>query len=348
MKKNQKQNQLPLRGAIIGFGNVAIYGHLPIWQKDDRFRIDAILEPEPERANLARNLLPESHVYSDLESLLAEERLDFVDICTPPCFHADLILKALRAGLHVFCEKPLVTSFESLREIYQAASDVGRVVFSVNNWKYAPQWMKTIELVHIKGIGRVRSVSLTVLRPPGSGGGVSNWRRCVQVAGGGILLDHGWHQLYLLLSTIGESPLAVTASLEYAQGTEHQLDEIVDLVILFPTGEAKLRLNGRASCRRNEGLIIGDKGTLFINDDHILEKQGSKMVRYDFPEPLSGGSHHPEWMRPVTEDFLHEVLDLKAPRANLMEAMWCAQLIHLAYQSHLEGSRFIPVENFTV
>lgn len=280
---------------------------------------------------------------------MAEEELDFVDICTPPCFHADLILKACRAGLHVFCEKPLVTSFESLHEIWQTATEFGRVIFTVNNWKYAPLWIKTIELVHSKRIGRVRSISLTVLRPSCSGGGVSNWRRCVQVAGGGILLDHGWHQFYLILSTIGELPLAVAASLEYAQAADPHLDEVVDLVVHFPMGEAKLNLNWQASCRRNDGIISGDEGTLFINDDHlILRRERSLTVRYDFTEPLSGGSHHPEWMKPVIEDFLHEVLNVRARRTNLIEAMWCAQITHLAYQSHREGSRFIPVENLTV
>jgi predicted dehydrogenase len=337
-----------LRGAIVGFGNVAIHAHLPAWRASNRFRIDAVLEPHSEQVEIAKDLLPRSPVYSEIDPLLAENALDFVDICTPPCFHGNLILKACRAGLHVFCEKPLVTSFERLQEIERAAKDFSRVIFTVNNWKYAPLWMKAIELVRSNRIGVVRSISLTVLRPSHSGGGVSNWRRCAEIAGGGILVDHGWHQLYLILSMMREPPVFISAHMEFAHGTGPPQEETVDLVMRFPGGEAKLHLTWRASCRRNYGLIRGDEGTLFINDDHLILCVGSRpAMRYDFPEALSGSSHHPEWMKPVIEGFLHEVQDASARGDNLGEARWCTKLTHLAYQSHREGSRFIPVGNLT-
>lgn len=338
----------PLRGAIIGFGNVARHAHLPAWRQDDHFRIVAVVEPDPEQAKLAGELLPEALVYPEIDPLLTEKALDFVDICTPPCFHGDLILKACTAGLHVFCEKPLVTSLESLRRIERAAREFGRVIFTVNNWKYAPLWIKASELIHSKRVGVVRSISLTALRPPHSGGGVSNWRRCAEVAGGGILLDHGWHHLYLIFSMMGESPFYVSATMEHSQANDPHLEETVDLVMTFPSGRVSLLLTWQASCRRNQGVITGDEGKLFINDDHlILCANGCPPERYDFLEPLSGGSHHPEWMKPVMEEFLREVQDIRARGANWVEARLCAELTHLAYQSHREGSRFIPVGDLT-
>jgi predicted dehydrogenase len=338
----------PLRGAIIGFGNVARHAHLPAWRQNDHFRMIAVVEPDPEQAKLARELLPEARVYPEVAPLFGEKALDFVDICTPPCFHGDLALRACTAGLHVFCEKPLVTSLESLRAIERAAREFGRVIFTVNNWKYAPLWLKANELVHSKRIGAVRSISLAALRPPRSGGGVSDWRRCAEVAGGGILLDHGWHHLYLIFSMMGEPPLYVSATMEHPQGADPHLEETVDLVMPFPSGRVRLHLTWQASCRQNQGVIAGDEGTLFINDDHLLLCTGScPTERYDFPEPLSGSSHHPEWMKPVIEDFLREVRNVRARGANWAEAKQCAELTHLAYQSHREGSRSIPVGNLT-
>ena len=336
----------PLRGAIIGFGNVARHAHLSAWKENDHFKIVGVVEPDPERAKLAGELLPEARVYPEVDPLLTEKPLDFVDICAPPCFHCDLILKACTAGLHVFCEKPLVTSLESLRRIERAAREFGRVIFTVNNWKYAPLWLKASELLRSKRVGVVRSISLTALRPPHSGGGVSNWRRCAEVAGGGILLDHGWHHLYLIFSMMGELPLCVSATMEHPQGADPHLEETVDLVMPFLRGTVRLYLTWQASCRRNQGVIAGDEGTLFINDDHmVLCANGCPAERYAFPEPLSGSSHHPEWMKPVMEDFLGEVQDVRARGVNWMEAKWCAELTHLAYQSHQEGSRLIPVGN---
>jgi predicted dehydrogenase len=344
MIRNNSKHSFPLKGAIIGFGNVAIRAHLPIWQKSEHFRVDAVVEPVPKRAELIKDLLPQARVYSRIEPLIAENDLDFVDICTPPCFHGDLMLTACRSGLHVFCEKPLIPSPDDLHQIQKAADEFQKVVFIVNNWKYAPIWTKALQLIHENKIGPVESISLSVLRPPSSGGGASDWRKCAEIAGGGILLDHGWHNLYLILSIMGTLPLSISAQMEYFQTNGSRLEETVNLVMQFPRAEVRLHLTWRASCRQNRGVVRGDQGMLFINDDHlILDSNGSSPVRYDFLEALSGGSHHPEWMLPVVEEFRREILDVKARGANLMEAKWCVRLTQLAYRSNAEGSRCIPV-----
>jgi len=349
MNRDQGADQFRLRGAIIGFGNAAEHAHLPAWRRNNHFRIDVVLEPHPEQAQLARSLLPEARIYSEIEALTTCKDLDFVDICTPPCFHGDLALKACEAGLHVFCEKPLVTSLETLRAIEQASNESECVIFAVNNWKYAPLWAKVFELVHSDAIGVVRSISLTVLRPPHSGGGVSNWRKRPAMAGGGILLDHGWHHLYLILSVMREPPLFILARMEYSEENGPDLEEVVDLTIRFPNAEAKLYLTWRAPCRRNFGTIRGDTGMLLLNDDHlILCPDGAPARRYDFPEALSASSHHPEWMKLVVEDFRREIFDARLRGANFIEGRWCTQLTHLAYQSQREGSRPVKVSHLMV
>jgi predicted dehydrogenase len=332
----------PLRGALVGFGNVAVHAHLPVWLKNKNFRIDAVVEPRPERAGLAREFLPEARIYPDLESLVKEHVPDFVDICTPPCFHGELIYTACMSGMHVFCEKPLVGSLESLQRITEAAEASHKVVFVVDNWKHAPLWTKVMEVIRENKIGTIQSVSLSVLRTPGSGGGISDWRRCSQIAGGGILLDHGWHNLYLVLSLIKARPLSITAKMETdASG----LEDRVDLVLRFPHAEANLLLTWRAGSRRNFGTIRGEQGTLSINDDHLVlaEDGGRSSARYQFGEALSGGSHHLEWMVPVVENFHREILGLTVRGTNLTEAKWCAYLSDLAYRSHRGASCSVSV-----
>jgi predicted dehydrogenase len=333
-----------LRGALIGFGNAALHAHLPAWHHIEQFRIDAVVEPDPERARLARELIPGASVYADIEPALAPGDLDFVDICTPSYSHAGLVEKALSAGLHVLCEKPLVTSFESLKRI-EAARPSGCVLFTVNNWKHAPLWVKTQELLSEKGLGSIESISLAVLRPPNSGGGVLDWRRRAETAGGGILLDHGWHQLYLIRSVVTEAPLYVSAKMDYAG----KIEETVDLSIRFHVGEARLHLTWRAPSRQNRGEIAGKNGRILINDDHLVALTGgSPEARHDFPEPLSGGSHHPAWMGKVVENFRREIIDETIRGANLAEARWCARLIHCAYQSSREGSRDVRVDDLAI
>ncbi len=344
MDTAKNENGEPLRGAIVGFGNAAVYAHLPAWQVSERFKIDAVVEPDRERAQIAGELLPEARVYGTVGELLNSGKLDFIDICTPPCHHVDLVIAACQSKLHVFCEKPLAASLENLHQMQEIASRNERVVFTVNNWKYAPLWVKTTELIRAGEIGSIRSISLNVLRPPNSGGGASDWRKRLDIAWGGILIDHGWHNLYVLLALLQEPPLIVSAKMETPAATQNCCEEAVDLSVQFRAAEARLHLTWCASCRSNFGEIVGDKGTIFVNDDHIiLERHGKSSMRYDFAEALSAGSHHPEWMAPVIENFHREIKNVHERGINLMEAQWCTQLIQLAYRSNREASRPIKL-----
>jgi predicted dehydrogenase len=336
-----------LRGAIIGFGSVAVNAHLPLFQKNDHFSIDAVVEPSSQRAALARKILPHARIYTDCEKMFSENVLDFVDICTPPCFHEEHVLAAARAGLHVLCEKPLATSRKSFFSIIKAASEFEKVIFTVNNWKHAPIWKKVVKLVQEDGaIGKIYFLSLNVLRTSMSGGGVSGWRKCIDIAGGGILLDHGWHNFYLILSLIKEVPLSLSAHMHYNHHHGSSLEETVEVTIKFPQAEAKLFLTWQAAGRQNYGHIWGDKGSIYINDDHlVLKRQDCAPVQYDFPHALSTSSHHLEWMEPVLSEFYREVVVRETGQANLKEAAWCTQLAHHAYESHKKNARFIPIIN---
>jgi predicted dehydrogenase len=330
---------------LIGFGNVAVRGHLPLWQESDLFSIHAVVEPDGDRAGLARDMLPEAAVYADIETLLSRNDLDFIDICTPPGYHSDIIFKALGSGLHVICEKPLICSRNDLHRMQKSAVGSQRVIHVVNNWKYAPILVKTQKILNEKRIGNVRNISLSVLRTDASGGGLSDWRSCPEIAGGGILLDHGWHQLYLILSMMADTPLSVSAEMGPADADNPRIEDTVDLVLTFPGARARLHLTWRAGCRKNFGTVEGDRGTLAINDDHlVLAVQGQPETRYEFSEALSGGSHHSEWMKPVITDFHREIIDPEIRGTNFNEALWCATLIDLAYRSCREGARFVEIE----
>jgi D-apiose dehydrogenase len=344
MTKDVGNIRTPLRGAIIGLGNVAIHAHLPVWQRSEDFTIEAIVEPMPERAEIGKKLLPGARLYPSMEALLAENGIDFVDICTPPCFHAELALAACSSGLHVLCEKPLSLSAERLKDILLSAKQTQTVVFTVNNWKYAPLWVKATELIREHRIGTIQSVDLNVLRSPNSGGGASDWRKCIEIAQGGILIDHGWHNLYLILSLLQEFPLSLAVKMESSAGSGSGLEQTVDLVLRFQEAEARLHLTWQASCRRNFGTIVGSKGSLLVNDNHlVLHSEDSPPVRFDFAEALSAGSHHPEWMEPVVGNFSREIVETRYRGTNLMEARWCSHLINLAYRSHRDAAHAIDV-----
>ena len=106
-----------LKGAFIGFGNVAANGHLPGWRARDDVRIVAATDAAASRREAFLAACPDGRWHETVDDLLAGEKLDFVDICAPPGSHAALIERALDAGLHVLSEKPLVTRVEDAKRV---------------------------------------------------------------------------------------------------------------------------------------------------------------------------------------------------------------------------------------
>ncbi len=331
-----------LKGALIGFGNVAEHAHMPAFVKRNDFAIAAVIENDPTRQAAARSLLPDVPVYACLDELHGDAGIDFVDICTPPGSHAGLAAQALRQGFHVLCEKPFT---EAVGTPASCSAEAGpTTMFVVNNWKFSPLWLKITELVKGGDIGRVREVSLGVVRTPGSGGGATDWRARRDIAGGGILLDHGWHQFYLLTSVIDQAPEAVSAVLDYDDDAP-AIEHTADVTVLFPSTRASIHLTWRGAVRRNYGVIRGDRGTVTFDDDHLIVHAAcAGAVRYDFPEPLSRSSHHPDWMDRMLDAFRMETTEPAARGTNLAEVRQCALLVTSAYRSAHEGSRLVRVD----
>ena len=326
-----------LQGAFIGFGNVAAKGHLPGWQSRDDIVIVAATDAFPARCEIFLGACPESRWYESVGDLLSGETLDFVDICTPPGSHAALIKQALDAGLHVLCEKPLVTRADDAQTVAAAAMRAGRTVHTVHNWLKAPICLKISELIVAGAIGTVRSIQWRTLRtqpavaftPDGS-----NWRVDPALAGGGILFDHGWHALYCILRWAG-APHGIAARLETRRFHEWPLEDTATLTLDLTSGSAHIYLTWAADKRSNHIEIEGEQGQIKVVDDSVILRSNSLERRWSCPPSLSEGSHHPDWFTGVVEDFRIAVAG--GDKGNLDEAVLCAQLIDLAQRSSAAG-----------
>ncbi len=339
-------NNKPFIGAIIGFGGVAEHAHAPILKKDPRFCIKAIVEPYKDRVKIAKSIFPSAVFYKDIDELFTHETLDFVDICTPPAYHADIIMKACENRVHIICEKPLVTEIDDLKRVLKASKEANVVLFCINNWKYAPVWSKVIELINKGFIGKIQKITLSVLRTPKSGGGITDWRKIKSIAGGGILMDHGWHHIYFINSITKGEPLKVIARMGYVNSNDSMLEDEVNLNIDYGNIQVNLYLTWRATLRKNFGYISGDKGEIIIGDDHLILRNTDSSLRYNFYPPLSKGSHHIEWMVPVIDDFFNELANKNNKRGdNLREAAICLHVISLAYRSQKNSCMPVKVSD---
>jgi predicted dehydrogenase len=334
---------------MIGFGNVAVYGHVPGWLVRSDVEIVAVSDTNEERRSEATRLLPHARWYGSGEALLAEERLDFVDICTPPSGHADLIRIALQGGLHVLCEKPLVTRPEDLAELSMLAGATRRVLYTVHNWHHAPMIEFIHDLLQRRDIGAIRRCVWQTLRvkPASAGAGhLGNWRLDPRIAGGGVLVDHGWHACYVIFSWLDRRPTAISAKLETRRHISSPLEDTATVHIQFPRASAELFLTWAADERRNVIEITGDRGTIHVeNDSVVCSSVGSSetLRRRLLGSSLSEGSHHPEWFGGVVSGFLSEITDEMMRGRNFAEAALCVDMLAVAQLSSREGGAWLPI-----
>ncbi|MFL6519371.1 MAG: Gfo/Idh/MocA family protein [Chthoniobacterales bacterium] len=313
------------QGAIIGFGAVAANGHWPGYAKSSEAQIVAVVDRTEERRRASRELIPGVQTFETMDELGG---VDFVDICTPPAFHGEPMRGALRRGWDVLCEKPLLLDARELDDVRSLARQAGRAVIPVHNWKYAPIIRRATELLHSGAIGGLREVQIETLRIEDCAAidpEHPNWRRDVSIAGGGILMDHGWHAIYLARHWFGENPSDSEAELHRAAiGIEDE----ATLTLKFPKGRARIFLTWRAEQRRNTMRLVGERGEITIDDDTL--RIGDEEIRFE--SALSAGSHHADWFTAMLPDVMAGFRSPEKARASFDEAALCLSVIRSAYE----------------
>lgn len=287
-------------------------------------------EASEARRQAAAKAVPSARIYDSLERLLSVEKdLDALIVATPPLYHADAVVAGLRAGLHVLCEKPLTLDPAALERVRAESEARGRAVYSVNNWAFSPQWARLLEEAASGKLGAVRHAEIRVLRlKPSVSALPGDWRKDPAVAGGGILVDHGWHNLYLLRRLLGPGARPAGAVLS----PEGAVDESATVLLRAPGCDGTLHMTWRASERSNWALVCGEKGTAELRDDVLVVRAGGVEERVSFPERLSAGSAHPEWLAAMWPAFEAECAG-RGRGGSLAEAAFCLETIRACYDA---------------
>lgn len=274
--------------------------------------------------------------------MLDGEALDFVDIASPPAFHARTARMALEAGAHVLCEKPLCLEPAELDELVTLAARRSRVLMCVHNWKHSPAYRRAYDAVKAGLVGEVRSVALTRLRtePAGGGGAIGGERwRLDAKTGGGILIDHGWHTFYLAQWLIGAAPASVSAKLDFIAGST--VDDRAVIAIEYAGGRsAAIDLSWRAAGRLTSALIRGDEGILEIDANRIMLTAPSGTIEELAVADAPDDSYHPSWFAGVAAEFANAITQGPSGvimETNLAEAVAVAALIAGARRSAAIG-----------
>ena len=238
----------------------------------------AVCSRDEEKARSAKEQFGFRFATGDYKELLAREDVDVVSVCTPNGLHEGMVIDALRAGKHVYIDKPLSTDGASARRILEAARGARGKAQMVFNNRFLPSTMRAKELVEEGRIGRVLSFSCRYLhsgsidpdKPMG-------WKQGME---GGVLLDLGSHALDLVTWLIG-MPREVFCATNTLYSRRPTREGGVCDAISEDHALMTLRMEGGAL-----GTVEASKITSGAADDLFLEIAGEKgALRWSLMNP---------------------------------------------------------------
>ncbi|MBQ2967658.1 MAG: Gfo/Idh/MocA family oxidoreductase [Clostridia bacterium] len=189
--------------AVIGCGRIADAAHFPAFEKIDGVRIKYACDLILEKAEAAKAKYTKiEQCITDYNIALADEEVEAVYVLTPNYAHYTITMDALKAGKHVFCEKPITVNYDLSCEMAEAANKAGKLL----NIGVCNRYHKSVEMLEEMNrqgkFGNIYHVycSFRAHRSiPGLGGAFTTKAE----SGGGVLIDWGVHYMDLILYILG-------------------------------------------------------------------------------------------------------------------------------------------------
>lgn len=235
-----------------------------------------------------------SGFFDSYESAISSDGVDVVLIATPPSYHLDLTLRALRHGKDVIVEKPPFLRASDFDIIQSVQAETNRLVFVAENYFYKPVAVRLREIIGSGIIGEVLFLHLNAVKTQKTRG----WRDSVELSGGGALFEGGIHWI----NFIANLGLSVKAVRGFRPGDSRNLERSMLVVVEYAEGaigtlyyswEVPSPLKGLRVSRifGREGSITFESSGLFIFVygskkrviiPNVTDISGSKTMFQDF------------------------------------------------------------------
>ena len=229
--------------------------------------------------------------YNDGFELINNSNINAIYVSTPPIFHEEYVLAAIKAGKNVYVEKPMSTSVEACVRMNNAAVE-NNVKLSVAHYRrQLPLYLYIKNLIENKELGNIRYVRLTILQPIKPtliANSETYWRISPSIAGGGLFYDLAPHQFDLVYYFFGK-PIKYFG-MATNQAKQYEAEDIVTGVMLL---ENNVFFNGMWCFNVAEGLqndlfeIEGERGRvsfhLYGNEAKIFRNGKEQTIRFNHP-----------------------------------------------------------------
>jgi predicted dehydrogenase len=222
-----------VRWGVLSTANIATTKVLPAMQQGAYCEVTAIASRSLDKAQAAATQLGIPKAYGSYEDLLADPEIDAIYNPLPNNLHVPWSIKALQAGKHVLCEKPIALTAAEAQTLVDAARQYPQLkVMEAFMYRFHPQWQRARQLVREGKIGELRTVQAFFsyyLDDP------YNIRNMADSGGGGMM-DIGCYTVSLARFIFGAEPERVFGIVEY--DAQFKVDRLASGVLDFGRGTA--------------------------------------------------------------------------------------------------------------
>ena len=212
-RTDKRRNGRRPRLAFVGLGWIGVH-RLNTIAASDAVEIAALYDEQRDASEAARAVAPNAAIISSYDEIL-EDSIDGVVIATPNAFHVTQTVAALRAGISVFCLKPLGCNVPEVWQAVSAARESNCLLGVDLSYRFIPGMQQVRRLVQSGELGKIFSVDLKFHNGYGPD---KKWFYQRAASGGGCVLDLGIHLIDLALWTLDFPRVADVTSALFCQG----------------------------------------------------------------------------------------------------------------------------------
>ena len=330
-----------VKWGVLGVAKIATEKVIPAMQRGEASHIAAIASRDLGRARAAADKLGIERAFGSYEELLADREIEAVYNPLPNELHVPWTLKALAAGKHVLCEKPIALDAEEARSLIEARDRSGKLVAEAFMVRYHPQWRRAKELAGSGAVGDVRAIqtffSYRLLDP-------ENVRN--RPPGGGGLYDIGCYAILSARYIFGAEPTKVIATIDH--DPNFRTDRAAGAILEFPGGRHSTFTIGTQKSAHQRVTIVGEAGRIEIMIPFNAPPDRPTEIAIDTGADLVGGGRRVEHF-PVCDQytlqgdaFSRAILDGTPLEFPIEDAILNMRVIDALFRSAKSGSWETP------
>lgn len=193
------------RFCLIGCGGIGVW-HTKAVMDISEAELVAVADINEDRMKklVRRFKIPAS--FTDYKEMFDQVEPDVALIATPVFMHAPMAIEAANRGINVLCEKPVARNLVEAKAMVAAAQKSGTHLSHVNNWRHAEVVQRIVDLIESDAVGPIHSCYMSYASPGSEylSPNMGEWLYDKEKAGGGVLLDSGYHSIDVINYLFGE------------------------------------------------------------------------------------------------------------------------------------------------